>query len=119
MAPAGPPFVIYTEQPTEERPFAVDICAPVSKSLGPPTGWSVEQLPAGRFASLVHVRPYDTMGLAYATLRSWIGDHQMVVAGPPREIYLSPPETPADEIRTVVEFPVETASAQVDTAEGR
>ena len=106
VAAAGPPFVIYLEEPTAQGAFAVDICAPVGESVEPPPGWSVEQLPGGRFASILHVGPYDRVGAAYGTLRAWIDEHGMVVSGAPREVYLSPPGTAAAETRTVVEFPV-------------
>ena len=111
VAPAGPPFVIYPEQPTAQGPFAVDICAPVRGKVEAPRGWSVEELPAGDFASLVHVGPYDSLGEAYAALRRWIDEKHLVVVGAPREVYLSPPDTAPEEIRTVVEFPVSVTSA--------
>jgi effector-binding domain-containing protein len=110
VAPAGPPFVIYTEQPSAQHPFAVDICAPVGGGVDPPQGWSIEELPASEFASLLHLGPYENLGASYAVLQDWIGAHHLVVTGPPREVYLSPPETPPQEIRTVVEFPVTVES---------
>ena len=111
VVPAGPPFVIYPEEPTAEGQFAVDICAPVRGEIAPPRGWSLEQLPAGEFASIVHVGPYDSLGAAYAALHGWIDEHHLVVTGAPREVYLSPPDTAPGEIRTVVEFPVSALPA--------
>lgn len=107
VAPQGPPFVIYHDTPSPDRPFDIEICAPVVHAIDPPAGWKMQELPAGSFVSLVHVGPYDTLGDAYDTLRQWIPDHDLAFAGAPREVYLSEPSTPPDQVRTVVEFPVE------------
>jgi effector-binding domain-containing protein len=105
-APDGPPFVIYHGMPEGDLPFEIQVCAPVRTAVEPPAGWILEELPAGAFASLVHVGPYTSIGSAYEELARWIPEHAMTMAGPPREVYLSEPETPPELIRTVVEFPV-------------
>ncbi len=66
-------------------------------------------MPAGSFASLLHVGPYDTLGVAYETLTRWVHAHELITAGPPREVYLSEPGTPPAELNTVIEFPVAAA----------
>lgn len=104
--PEGPPFVIYHEMPVGDDPMDVEICAPVGRAVDPPSGWRMQELPAGEFATLVHVGPYDTIAVAYGSMTSWLDEHGYAPAGPPREVYLSGPETPQDEIRTVIEFPV-------------
>jgi len=111
-APAGPPFVIYEGMPEGDRPFDIQVCAPVGRPVDPPAGWVVQELPAGTFASLVHVGPYDSIGVAYENLGRWIPEHGMTMAGAPREVYLSEPDTPPEQIRTVVEFPVVGRAAQ-------
>jgi effector-binding domain-containing protein len=112
----GPPFVIYHEVPVADDPFDIEVCAPVAHAVDPPPGWQAQELPAGAFVTLLHVGPYDTVASAYGDLTAWIGDHDLAVAGPPREVYLSPPDTPAVEIRTIVEFPVARVAARVPTA---
>ena len=102
----GPPFVIYHGHPVSDEPFDIDICAPVSRVIDPPGGWQIQELPAGSFVSLLHVGPYETLGVAYDTLAEWVRAHELVMAGPPREVYLSEPGTPPEEVNTVVEFPV-------------
>jgi effector-binding domain-containing protein len=111
QAPAGPPFVIYHGMPEADRPFDIEICAPVSRVVDPPPGWVVQELQAGTFVSVVHVGPYDSVGGAYENLVRWIPEHGMTIAGAPREVYLSEPATPPEEIRTVVEFPVQRVAA--------
>ena len=107
--PAGPPFVIYHGRPVDDEPFDIEVCAPISRAIDPPGGWLVQELPAGSFASLLHVGPYDTLGVAYETLTNWVHAHELIIAGPPREVYLSEPGTPPAEVNTVIEFPVAAA----------
>lgn len=107
MEPAGPPFVVYPEMPSDERPFAIEICVPVTGELEPPKGWALLELPGGRFATLTHVGSYDTVSTSYELLGSWIESNGLTVAGPPRETYLSPPGTPTAQTQTVIAFPVE------------
>ena len=114
--PVGPPFVIYHGMPVADDPFEVEVCAPVSRAIDAPTGWELQELPAGTFATLLHVGPYDTVGAAYDTLMAWLGAHELAVIGPPREVYLSDGDTPPEQIRTIVEFPVAGVAAPVATA---
>jgi effector-binding domain-containing protein len=111
QAPAGPPFVIYHGMPEGDRPFEIQVCAPVNRVVDSPRGWVVEELPAGTFVSLVHIGPYDGIGAAYESIVHWIPEHDMTIAGAPREVYLSDPATPPEQIRTVVEFPVQRVAA--------
>ena len=116
-AAAGEPFVIYHGMPTkDDRPFDIEICAPIGRDVEPPRGWTVTDLPGGTFASVIHVGPYEALGSAYDELEAWIGREGFAIAGPPREVYLSEPSTPAAEIRTVVEFPVVASEAGVPVA---
>jgi effector-binding domain-containing protein len=112
-ASAGPPFVIYEGMPHEDDPFAVEICAPIAGQVRVPDGWTTRTLPAGLFASGLHVGPYDTIGATYDALGTWIAANGLVVAGPPREVYLSPPSVPPDQVRTIVEFPVARVAVPV------
>lgn len=104
--PAGPPFVIYHSMPSPGQPLDIEICAPVSGSFEAPEPWRLVELPAGTFASKTHVGPYDSVGSTYDALSTWIAVHGLEIAGPPREVYLSEPSTPPDQIKTVIEFPV-------------
>jgi effector-binding domain-containing protein len=109
----GPPFVIYHEVPVADDPFDIEVCAPVARAVDPPAGWRTHRLPAGMFATLLHIGAYDTVASAYSAAVDWIEAHDLAVAGPPREVYLSPPETPPEQIRTIVEFPVARVAAPV------
>ncbi len=109
----GPPFVIYHGIPEGDAPFDIEVCAPVAGPVEPPTGWELQELPAGRFATLMHIGPYDTIGGTYDELTRWLGANGLALAGPPREVYLSEPSTPPAETRTIIEFPVTEAAVPV------
>ncbi len=109
----GMPFVIYHGMPVGDEPFDVEVCVPVAGSTEPVEGWRLQELPAGSFATLVHVGPYADLGRTYEALTAWVAAHDLVVAGPPREVYLTGPDVPQSEARTVVEFPVTRAPAGV------
>jgi effector-binding domain-containing protein len=112
-APGGAPFVIYHSMPEPGKPLDVEICAPVIGAVEPRDPWQVQDLPAGTFASRMHVGPYDAIGSTYDALSAWIPANGFGFAGPPREVYLSPPETPPEQTQTIVEFPVARVPAPV------
>lgn len=112
VTPHDPPFLIYHGAPGPGRePFEIEICAPISRPIDPPMGWRLTELPAGTFASTVHVGPYDTLGQTYDRLDAWLRAQGYAKAGPPREVYLSEPSTPPELTRTVVEYPVDVVKA--------
>ena len=114
------PFIVYHGKPGPgDVPFEIEICAPVALPVEPPAGWACVTLPAGQFASVLHVGPYETLSSAYDDLVAWIAGEGLAVAGPPREVYLSDPSTPPAAIRTVVEFPVVASTAESPVAVGR
>jgi effector-binding domain-containing protein len=115
ITPAGPPFVVYHGTPLGGTPFEIEICAPVGPAAGAPAGWQVQELPAGSFATLLHVGPYETLGTAYTAIETWIRGHGLTVAGPPRETYLSEPGTPPEAVQTLIEFPIVEVAAPVTT----
>lgn len=112
-----PPFIIYHGRPGEgDRPFEIEVCAPTARPVDPPPGWARTKLPPGSFASVLHIGPYTTLGTAYDELEAWIARQGFAIAGPPREVYLSEPSAPPADIRTVIEFPIVTATAAVPVA---
>lgn len=114
VRPTAPPFVIYHGMPGPfDLPFEIEICAPLGGPIDPPEGWRLLDLPAGIFASVVHVGSYETVGAAYDELEAWIAEHGYAIHGAPREVYLSEPGTAPAETRTVVELPVARAVVRV------
>ena len=43
--------------------------------------------PAGRAASVVHLGPYNQLGLAHQAIRDWCSAHNLQLAGPNWEVY--------------------------------
>jgi effector-binding domain-containing protein len=103
VVPAGPPFVIYNNAAS---PWDLEVCAPVATAVSPTPEFKYREMPGGRVVSLLHVGPYETLGEAYDALQDFIRSQDLITEGPPREFYLSPPETPAESIQTIVEWPI-------------
>lgn len=70
----------------------------------------VKEFPAGKFAAVTHVGPYDTVRYAYDALCAWLGEHpEYKVCGPSVERYLKDEGSVAspEDLETGVLFPVE------------
>ena len=105
VPPAGAPFTVYRSDPRSPV-WRVDVCAPVSREIDPPAGFEAVTVPGGPVASTMHVGSYASVGSAYEALTAWIPQHGYRPADAPREVYVSPPETPEDQICTIIEWPV-------------
>lgn len=109
--PAGPLLAIYYDEEYRERDVDVEAAVPVAESLPGGEQVTVQELPGGEMASLIHKGAYQTIGEAYAALMAWVEASGYNVAGPNREIYLTGPgdaDDPADYV-TEVQLPVEKA----------
>jgi effector-binding domain-containing protein len=89
VAPSGPPFIRYRELDHGGEPLVIDAAAPVSDRAEPPVGAPVQAdvLPAGRYATLIHVGPYTHDSVpdlveAQAALRTWIEREGIVTSRP-------------------------------------
>jgi AraC family transcriptional regulator len=109
VVPAGPPCVVYHQKLDGGQRWDLEICAPIGAAFEPPEGFALTRLPAERVAALLHRGPYEALAAAYTSMVDWIEEHDLTVAGPPREVYLSPPGTPPAEIQTIIEWPVSEA----------
>ncbi|WP_406601616.1 GyrI-like domain-containing protein [Lentzea miocenica] len=65
-------------------------------------------LPSGPVAQTFHRGSYDTIPAAYEAVFAWIREHGLHQAGPPRELYLTGPDTAtsADDYLTEVVVPL-------------
>lgn len=70
---------------------------------------------AGTFAVCHYTGAYDGLGQVYEELQNFIGNQGYKISGVPTEWYLNGPETPPQDLKTDVEFPIvplhETAHA--------
>ena len=94
---------------TPERDWDWEVFVELKEPAAPTDaseGIGVRQLPSALMATMVHRGRYDTVSETYERLGAWIDGHDYRHAGAPEEIYLSPPDVPADEVRTEVRIPV-------------
>jgi effector-binding domain-containing protein len=87
--PSGPPFIRFRELDDAGEPLVIEAAAPVSDLADPPEGAPVQAdvLPAGRYATLLHVGPYThdsepDLVDAQAALRTWIEREGIVTSRP-------------------------------------
>jgi effector-binding domain-containing protein len=107
VTPAGPPFLVTNGEMDDPAGLDLELGVPVAEPFAAEGGVVEGVLRGGRVASTIHVGSYRTIGEAYAALTAWITEQGREIAGPPVEIYVSDPaETPAEELRTEVRFPV-------------
>ncbi len=106
VAPAGPPFVIFGDQSIPGVEWHMDVCAPIAEPITPSGDIKYMELPATRVVSVLHVGPYDSLGATYEKLEIFLRTNGIVATGPPREIYLTPPDVPADQVQTLIERPI-------------
>lgn len=115
LTPAGPPIGVFFSDPKQvpeaRARWEVRWAIAERRADADPGDDDVGyRLLAGRtVAVLVHVGPYDTVARDYERTARWIGEHGYMVVGPPEEAYLSEPDTPPEQIRTEIRFPVARA----------
>ena len=75
-----------------------------------PAGLTEQRVPAGKYASAVHVGPYEQLGDAWARMMGeWLpaSGRRISEDAPSYEVYLNNPmTTPKDELRTEIRIPV-------------
>jgi len=105
--PTGMPFAAYYNMDMQN--LDVEIGFPVARKLAGKGEIQASEFPGGKLASVMHVGPYDQVGPAYEALTQWIKDHGYQATGVAYELYYSGPETPPQEIRTEIVFPLKSA----------
>lgn len=104
-AAAGPPYAAYYSM--DMRDLDVEAGFPVARPLPGRGEVLARELPAGEVATALHVGPYDRVEQTYNALSAWVSEQGLVPAGEAYEQYLnSPLDTPPDQLRTLVVFPV-------------
>lgn len=103
--PAGAPFVAYYNMDMQD--LDIEIGFPVNSPLPGQGEIQSGAIPAGKFATCLHVGPYPEIGPAYEALTQFIvkGGHEPT--GVAYEVYMNDPTiTPADALQTQVVFPL-------------
>jgi DNA-binding transcriptional MerR regulator len=91
--PAGPRFVVFHGEVTEDSDGPVEVCLPVAAGAVDPAVAAVRHEPAHREAYIPVIRglfePPQILSV-YDAARRWVRDHGLLVAAPPREVYAYP-----------------------------
>jgi len=106
---SGPPeyFALCHDDPDVTPPdkLRYDACLVVHRPVEPDGEVGVQDLPAGEFATAIHVGPYSGLGATYAQICGpWAASAGRTLGPPPSmEIYLNDPRsTPPAKLRTKV-----------------
>ena len=103
--PSGPPFVAYYNMDMQN--LDIEIGFPVSKKLSGKGDIKSNEIPGGKFATCLHIGPYDKVEAAYSALTDWIKNNGYESTGVAYEIYVNDPrETPPQELETQIMFPL-------------
>jgi len=104
VQPCGAAYCIYFNMDMQ----ALDIQAgfPVAHPVPGQGELEAGEIPAGRFATGMHIGPYDQMAPFYDALNAWVTAQGEEVTGIAYEWYYSGPETPPQEVKTEVWFPL-------------
>jgi effector-binding domain-containing protein len=87
----------------------IEIGFPVARKIAGKGDIRASEFPGGKLASVLHIGPYDQCVRAYDALTQWVKDRGYAATGVAYEIYFSPPETPPQEIRAEIVFPLKAA----------
>ena len=103
--PAGAPFAAYYNMDMQN--LDIELGFPLAEPL-PPGGDIMPVIyPAGDYASLLYVGPYDQCGPAYEELTHFIQEQGREPTGVAFEYYLNDPsEPPFEEPQTLIVFPL-------------
>jgi effector-binding domain-containing protein len=112
LMPTGPCFALYHDPEFKPTEIDVEIAFPVAEHItsapNTPGGRSFSHrvVPGGRAAVTIHQGGYDSIDQSYGLLGNWISEHELKMAGPPQEAYLTSPDDPAGPV-TEIRWPVQ------------
>lgn len=108
IEPAGPLFIRYVEIDSAGDPTAIELAVPVADGVTGEGRIRAGVLPAGRWATFVHVGPYNSatepdLAAGRATLRAW-ADAQGLARGDYAEHFVKGPVEEPDHARWETEL---------------
>jgi len=104
----GPVMFICHDEEYRETDADIEVALPITGRISvEKPEIEVRNLPGGMFVSVVYTGPYPGVGKAYERLFAYMGQHNLIPAGPSRELYINDPrEVPEHEVMTEVQCPV-------------
>jgi hypothetical protein len=91
--PAGPRFVVFHGEVSEDSDGPVEVCVPVAPGAVDPMVAATRHEPAHREAYIPvirgHFEPPQILSV-YDAARRWVREHSLLVTAPPREVYAYP-----------------------------
>jgi effector-binding domain-containing protein len=118
IAPAGPPFVLYTSM--EDGVVDVEIGGPVEGEARGAGRVEYSVLPAATMLTYRHQGHYQELGRVHQALWELVEREGVTVDGAPREVYVTDPEEVPDpaEWVTVIQFPIVRDDARIAALTG-
>ncbi len=102
--PVGMPYAAYYS--LDMQNMDLEIGFPVARKLVGKGEIQPSEFPGGRLASVMHVGPYDKMVATYQALTDWVKAQGLETTGVSYELYYTGPETPPEQTRTEIIFPI-------------
>lgn len=107
---AGMPMCHYVEYDAISTTFQLGFpCRPDEVGALRAAGLSIAETPSGDIMKAVHMGPYDSVATTYDAMAAAMKAEGLVGARDMWEVYCSPPETPPEQIRTEILWPVRKA----------
>jgi effector-binding domain-containing protein len=105
VQPGGAPYTAYYNMDMQD--LDIEIGFPVNEIVPGDGAIQAGEMPAGKYASVLHKGTYDTLGQSYEALTKFIEQAGYKPSGVAYEFYLnSPVEVAAEDLRTQVVFPI-------------
>ena len=102
--PSGAAFCIYYNM--DMRALDIQAGFPVARTIPGKGDIQSGEIPAGKYVSGLNIGPYDKMEPFYDALNQWVKAQGEEVTGVAFEWYFSPPDTPPQDVKTEVWFPL-------------
>jgi hypothetical protein len=108
---AGGPMAHYLDYDAESATFELGFPAHEEDvDALAAAGLSIGRTPGGQTMTAIHVGPYDTIVKTYDAMTREMAKRSLKGSKDMWEVYFSPPETPPEEIKTEVVWPVTAAA---------
>lgn len=101
----GPAYVLYFNMDMQN--LQIEAGFPVTHNASGKDDVLAGEIPVGKYASVIHLGPYEACEAAYNTLTKWVQDHGFESTGVSYEFYFnSPADIPLEELKTEILFPL-------------